>query len=253
MANKILIANWKMNPKTSAEAKKIFSNIQKGLAKVQGVEVTICPPAVFLPELSKIVGKRVTLGVQDLFYEKTGAYTGQISPSMVVGYKAKTAILGHSERRELGDSNAILARKARHVLNEGMNVVLCVGEKERTDEGDYLTFVRDELEAVLAVLKKTDLKRFIVAYEPTWAIGKSAEDALEVAALYETVLFIRKILIEKFGRALAEKVPILYGASVKIENAKELVEKGGVDGLLVGSASLDPKQFIAIAKIIVTK
>lgn len=252
MANKILIANWKMNPKTAVEAKKIFSETQKGLAKIQGVDVYICPPVVFLPELSKVT-KKVVLGAQDLFYEKTGAYTGQVSPHMVIGYKAKLAILGHSERRALGESNDLLARKARHVLNEGMSVALCVGEKERTDEGDYLTFVREELEAVLAVLKKNDLKRFIIAYEPMWAIGKSADDALDVSALYEMVLFIRKILIEKFGRAPAEKVPILYGASVKVENAQELVEKGGVDGLLVGSASLDPKQFLAIAKVIVTK
>lgn len=252
MANKILVANWKMNPKSAVEAKKIFTETQKGLAKIQGVDVYVCPPVVFLPELSK-TAKRVVLGTQDLFYEKTGAFTGQVSPQMVVGYKAKLALLGHSERRALGESNDIVARKVRHALNEGMSVLLCIGENERSDEGDYLTFVREELEAVLTVLKKNDLKQLHIAYEPTWAIGKGAEDALAVSALYEMVLYIRKILIEKFGRAPAEKVPILYGASVKIENAQELLEKGGVDGLLVGSASLDPKQFLSIAKIIVTK
>ena len=255
MANKIVIANWKMNPKTIGEAKKILLGIHKGLATMSGIDVYICPPVVFLPELSTASKgkKNFSFGVQDVFYEETGAYTGQMSPDMVKAYKATLTILGHSERRELGETNEIVTRKVRHALAKGMTVVLCVGERERTDEGDYFTFIRDELEAVLSGMKRADLKKIIIAYEPIWAIGKRAEEALDVPALYEMVLFIRKILTEHFGRAPAQKVPILYGASVKADNAGEFVVEGGVNGLLVGSASLDSKQFISISKAVVTK
>lgn len=254
MANKIVIANWKMNPKTSAEAKKIFSGIHKGLAKMDGVDVAICAPTIFLPELAKLLkSKKLSLGVQDVFYEGTGAFTGQVSPEMVKPFKVTHTILGHSERRELGESNDFVARKAHYALNKGMTVVFCIGERERTDEGDYLTFIREELEAVLKGMKRTDLKRFVIAYEPIWAIGKRAEEALDAPALYEMVLYIQKILIEQFGRAPAQKVPILYGGSVKQENAEDFIVNGGVNGLLVGGASLDIQQFLGIIKASITK
>lgn len=255
MSNTILIANWKMNPKNFGEAKKILLGTQKGLATVRGVDVYVCPPVVFLPELSKSIKgrKNFTFGVQDIFYEETGAYTGQISPEMVKSYKATLAILGHSERREFGESNEFVARKVHSAIAKGMTTVLCVGERERSDEGDYFTYIRDELEAVLSGVKRGDLKKIMIAYEPIWAIGKRAEEALDVPSLYEMVLFIRKILTEHFGRAPAQKVPILYGGSVKADNAEQFVKEGGVDGLLVGSASLNPKEFIAISKSILTK
>jgi len=242
-----------MNPKTVREAKNIFSEVQKNVSKIEGVDVYVCPPAIFLPELSKVVRKKVVLGVQDVASEKEGAYTGQISPVMANQYKAQISILGHSERRALGESSELVAKKVRNALSGKMKVVLCIGETERGDDGVYYTFVREELEVVLNILKNTDLKNLIIAYEPMWAIGKQASDALDVVSVQEMVLFIRKILIERFGRTSAGKVPILYGASVKVENAQDFIVQGGVDGLLVGSASLDPKQFTSIAKAIVSK
>jgi triosephosphate isomerase len=253
MSNKILIANWKMNPKSLTEAKRIYKALH-GLDKVNGLDTFVCPPVVYLPELSKEPrGRKVVLGVQDIFCEEKGAYTGQISPSMVLGYKAKLAILGHSERRVLGESSELVGKKVHHVIEKGLMAVLCVGEQERSEEGGYYTYIRDELEAGLAGVKRLDLKKLMIAYEPIWAIGKSAEEALDIPSLYEMVLFIRKILVERYGRAPAEQVPILYGGSVKAGNAKELVSAGGVDGLLVGSASLEPKEFINIATAIVRK
>ena len=243
---KIVIANWKMNPVTPAEAKRIYAGTVKGATKLRGVHVSVCPPFVFLPELAKGTSKKVTLGVQDVFYEEDGAYTGQTSPKMAKGYKAKLAIVGHSERRALGESNELVGRKARHAIEVGMTAVLCVGERERNEEGEYYTFIKDELEAALIGLKRKDLDKLIIAYEPIWAIGKRAEEALDTRSLFEMVLFIRKVLTERFGRAPADRVPILYGGSVKAENAGTFITEGGVDGLLVGSASLDPKQFTQI-------
>lgn len=254
MSKRIIVANWKMNPVSTPEAKKIFAETKKGASKLRDVEVYVCPPFVFLPDLAKMKAtSKVTLGTQDLFYESRGAYTGQVSPKMVKEYKTKIAILGHSERRALGENNALIGKKARHVIDEGMTALVCVGESERNDEGGYYTFIRNELEVVLEHLKKADLKKLIIAYEPIWAIGRRAEEALDTKALYEMVLFIKKVLIERFGRAPAERVPVLYGGSVKASNAQMFVHEGGVDGLLVGSASLDPKEFITICKETIKK
>ncbi len=244
MKQKIVIANWKMNPMTPKEAKRIFIGTVKGVAHVKGVRVTICPPTIFLSELSKEnKGTKVRLGVQDLYSEDAGAYTGQTAPAMALAYKAKIAILGHSERRALGESHGMVGNKVRHAIHKGFTAVLCVGERERNDEGAHFTYVREELEAVFAGLKRVELANLVIAYEPVWAIGKSAAEAMQTRDLYEMSLYIRKILIERFGRANADLVPILYGGSVKGDNAAAFVRDGGVDGLLVGSASLDPKQF----------
>jgi triosephosphate isomerase (TIM) len=250
MSQKIVIANWKMNPTKPADAKKTYSAIQKGAAKIKGVNMYVCPPAIFLPELAKLKSVRnVQLGVQDLSHEESGAYTGQTSSSMVKGYKAKLAILGHSERRAIGETNAVVGQKVLHAIKAGFQVVLCVGESARSEEGDYYTFIREEIETALSGVKKADISKLTIAYEPIWAIGKQAEEALDAPALYEMVLFIRKVLIEKYGRAPAENIPILYGGSVKPENTKEFLVVGQVDGLLVGSASLNPKQFLDITTI----
>ncbi len=249
MTNKIVMANWKMNPATLSEAKKIFNGVKKGMTKVKGVDVHVCPPFVFLPEIAKLAtSKKVLLGAQDSFYEESGAYTGQISPKMLKNFKVKTVILGHSERRALGESNKLIGRKVRHAIDEGMMAVLCVGESKRTDEGDYYKFIRSELEAVFSEIRRVDLKKLIIAYEPIWAIGKRAEEALSTSDLYEMILFIRKVVTEHFGRAPAQRLPILYGGSVKGENAKEFIAEGGADGLLVGGASLKPAEFLEIIK-----
>jgi triosephosphate isomerase len=245
--NKLVIANWKMNPKTPAEAKRIYTGILKGVAKTKGVQVVVCPPTVFLPELAKLgTTSKVRLGVQDLFSEDAGAFTGQTSAPMAKAYKATYAILGHSERRELGESNALVGQKVRHAIKQGLTAVLCVGERARSDDGAYYTFIRDELEAAFAGLKRVQLTKLVIAYEPIWAIGKSAAEAMQTHELYEMSLYIRKLLIERFGRNSANNVAILYGGSVKAENAANIMQGSTVDGLLVGSASLDPKEFSAI-------
>jgi triosephosphate isomerase len=171
---------------------------------------------------------------------------------MAKGYKAKGAILGHSERRQLGESNDLVGNKVRYVIRQGFTAVLCVGEQERNDEGTHFTYIRDELEAAFAGLKRVELAQLVIAYEPIWAIGKTAVDAMKTRDLFEMVLYIRKLLIERFGRTSADQVSILYGGSVKPENAVSLMKEGGIDGLLVGGASLDPKQFISIVNAVQT-
>lgn len=253
LQKKLIVANWKMNPLKVAEARRIFTGTQKGVSAVQGVQTVICPPFLFLPELAKAQkGAKVLLGTQDLFYEESGAFTGQTSPAMAKGFKGKYAIIGHSERRKQGENNEVVGRKVHAVIAEGITAVLCVGERERNEEGMYYTFIREELEAVFAGLKRKDLDKLVIAYEPIWAIGKRANEAIQTRDLMEMVLYIKKLLIERFGRKPASNVAVLYGGSVKEGNAAEFMSEGGVDGLLVGSASLDPKQFIGIVKTVAT-
>ncbi len=242
-----VIANWKMNPGKPSEAKKLFAGIKLGVTKERRVEVVVCPPHPFLGELTKeLRGSKVKLGVQDLSFKDTGAYTGEVSAPMVQAYKATYVLIGHSERRELGEGNDLVARKVEYAIASGLRVVLCVGERERRDDGAYFAFIAEELTTALAGMKRKDLERLMIAYEPVWAIGKTAQDAMTTEALYEMVLFIRKVLSELFGRAYVARVPILYGGSAKAENAAELVTEGGTDGLLVGSASLVSKEFTKI-------
>lgn len=243
----LVVANWKMNPLSVREAKKVYTDIKAGIRTIKGVEVVVCPPVIFLPELAKEKRSvRMTLGVQDLSSEEQGAYTGQIASAMVLEYKATWAILGHSERRALGETNEVVAQKVLHTIQKGLSPLLCVGESERNDEGAHYTFVRAQLEAVFAVLKRKDIEKLTVAYEPVWAIGKHAEDAMQSPQLFEMALYIRKLLIERYGRKIADHVRVLYGGSVKSDNVTDIVREGGVDGVLVGSASLNAQEFCTV-------
>jgi triosephosphate isomerase len=250
MHKKLIVANWKMNPTTPSRARLVAASIAKTAKKHKAAEVVICPPTVFLSELAKARQRSVALGVQDIFYEEQGAYTGQTSPAMLVSYRARFAILGHSERRALGETNELVGRKVRYAMEQGITPIACVGERERSEDGSYYFFVREELEAILSGLRRKDLAKLVIAYEPIWAIGKRAEEAMQPRELNEMVLFIRKVLTEEFGRKPAGTVRILYGGSVKGDNAHEILEEGGVDGLLVGSASLQPREFAKIIQAV---
>ncbi len=246
----LIVANWKMHPTLAKEAKKLLLGTVASVSGVKGVQVAVCPPALFLPELAKELRgrKAIELGAQDVSTASGGAHTGELSLPMLLPYKVKWVILGHSERRERGETNDDVRAKVRVALAGGVHAIVCVGERERSDDGTYYTFVRDEVAAALADVKRADLARITLAYEPVWAIGKSADHALQAGDLFEMSLFLRKLLVERFGRPAAASVPILYGGSVKPENAAALIRDGGVQGLLIGSASLDPRGFGEIVR-----
>lgn len=251
MQTPLIVANWKMNPATPKEAKKLFTRIRSNISKTRGVQVVVCPPYVYVSDLARgLSGTKVVLGAQDLFYEEQGAFTGQISASMLKSYKANHVIIGHSELRALGESNEMVRSKVQQGIRSGMKVILCVGERDRNDDGTHYKVVREQLDVVCEGLKRVELASLIIAYEPVWAIGKRADQAMGVAELYEMSLFIRKLLIERFGRKSAEQVRLLYGAAVKPENAAEHLMGGGVEGFLVGSASLNAEQFTGIVEAV---
>ena len=252
MTKKIIVGNWKMNPLTLKEAEKLFSGVAKGISSVKKTarktEVVICPPFLYLEKLRKI-SKKIFLGAQDAFFGDIGAFTGEVSGEMLYNIGVRYVILGHSERRVLGENNSDVNKKIKASLAAGLVPILCVGENVRDESHSYFNFVKTQLEECLLSVSKTIISKIIIAYEPIWAISSTPnrKDATSADSL-EMAIFIRKVLSDKFGKE-AIQMRIIYGGSVNEKNAEDFLKNGGVDGLLVGRASLDAKKFIEIIKI----
>jgi triosephosphate isomerase len=249
MSKKIIIGNWKMNPLTLKEAEKLFSIVAKNVARTKKTEIVICPPFVYLAELAQIRTSKIKLGAQDAFWGDTGAFTGEVSVDMLYEMGARYVILGHSERRALGESNGQVNKKIKGALASGLRPILCVGESERDHNHGYFSLVKNQLEECLVGVSKSSMAKIVIAYEPIWAISSTPErrDATSDDSR-EMVIFIRKILSDRFGRE-ANGTRILYGGSVNEKDAEDFLENGGVDGLLAGRASLNAKKFTEIIKI----
>lgn len=245
----LVIGNWKMNPPTTNAAKRLFREIKNGVARAGAAPVVIAPPFVYLSELKKIQSgsKKVVLGSQDVFWERSGAYTGEISIPMLKDLSVTHVIIGHSERRARGVTDDEVNLCAKAVLAAGLTAVVCVGEKERDTHGNYLSFVEKQARAALSGISKAKLARLTIAYEPIWAIGTGA--TATPADVHEMKLFIQKVLTHVYGRNYASKIRILYGGSVHAKNAEELLREGEADGFLIGGASLKPDEFVDIVQI----
>jgi triosephosphate isomerase len=247
MSKKIIIGNWKMNPLTSKEAEKLFSGVMKGITGIKKTEVVVCSPFIYIEKLKKI-SRKIFLGAQDAFWGEVGAFTGEISGEMLSTLGVKYVILGHSERRGLGESNSDVNKKIKAVLTAGLVPVLCVGENTRDESHAYFNFVKTQIEECLAGVSKNSISKIIIAYEPVWAISSTAErkDATPGDCL-EMAIFIRKTLSDKFGPD-AGRTRIIYGGSANEKDARDFLQNGGIDGLLPGRASLDAKKFVEIVK-----
>ncbi len=253
MKKKIIIGNWKMNPFTEKEAEKLFSNVSKNISRLKNTEVVVCPPFLYLENIRKISAKnfkKISLGAQDAFYGDAGPFTGEISPEMLYDIGARYVILGHSERRALGESNELINKKIKGALASGLIPVICVGEQERDHNHGYFNIVKTQVSECLRGISKDLISKIIVAYEPVWAISSTvgrrdatAEDSSEMA------IFIRKVLSDLSSPQIAAKTKIIYGGSVNEKDSRDFLENGGVSGLLVGKASLDIKKFTEIVKI----
>jgi triosephosphate isomerase len=207
----------------------------------------LCPPYLYLEKLKKI-SRKIILGAQDAFGGDVGPFTGEVSAEMLYGLDVKYVILGHSERRALGESNSDVNKKIKGTLAIGVRPILCVGESARDESHSYFNFVKAQIEECLAGVSKNSISKIIIAYEPIWAISTTPDrrDATPDDSR-EMTIFIRKVLADKFGKE-AYQVRILYGGSVNEKDASGFLHDGGVDGLLVGRASLDAKKFIEIVK-----
>lgn len=246
-AKKLVIANWKMNPGAIGDAKKLFLDTRTASSRLAHVETVVAPPFPFLAELRKLSsGKRTLLGAQNVHFEKSGAYTGEVSAPMLLSLGVSHVIVGHSERREMGETDESVNKKIHALTKAGLTAVVCVGERERDAAGAYLGFVEEELIAAFQGVTKKQLKNVVIAYEPIWAIGTGNTATPEDA--YEMRIFIQKIMTDRYDRKAAMNVPVLYGGSVKAANAESLLSDGECDGFLVGGASLKAKEFGVILK-----
>jgi triosephosphate isomerase len=245
---KFVAGNWKMNT-TLAEAKSLASAIAKGVGTDDRVTVAVCPPFPWLVPVAEVLkGSAVALGAQDVYSEKKGAFTGEVSPAMLIETGCKYVLVGHSERRHvLGESDAIVNHKVHTALEEGLHVILCVGETlaERERNLKERVFQRQVL-AACAGLTDEQFSRLVFAYEPVWAIGTGKVATPEQAQ--EAHANIRSRMQMFYGEKIASALPILYGGSVTAENAAGLVNLPDVDGVLVGGASLKADSFLAIVK-----
>ena len=245
----LVVANWKMNPKSLADAKTLFVAVRKKVGNQRNVTVVVAPPSIYLSDLARLSPSgRIGIGAQSIWPEPTGAHTGEVSAPMVVSAGATYIIIGHSERRAEGvDDDGVRAR-VRAALRSKVTPIVCVGESSRDDGGEFYSVLEDQLTAALGGLKKAEVARTVIAYEPIWAIGSGTTPSAE--DIQETRLFIDKCLTKLTDRATAQKVIILYGGSVKETSAGELYRAGGVDGFLVGGASLKPDSFAGIVNAV---
>jgi len=250
---KLVVGNWKMYPKTLSAGKKIAEAIKKNgtRAHLRGrrgqIKVVLCPPACFVaPLLGQLKRSPIAVGAQNAFITDEGAFTGEISPAALKDLGVAYVILGHSERRALGEDDTVVAQKIIAAVKAKLKVILCVGEHVRDDAGTYFTEVGKELRASLAGLPKSETKHLIIAYEPIWAIGAKALRAALPKDFREMSIFIRRNLVDRFGKKAGFAIPILYGGSVDDRNAEGFLSLGGADGFLVGRASLDAEKFSRI-------
>jgi triosephosphate isomerase (TIM) len=254
MSKSILVANWKNSPSSLTEAKTLVKGLSAKKILYKKTHLFVAPPLPYFDLVSEKIKSYAHLASQDIPLA-TKTTTGAVTPDILKSFGVKLAIIGHSERRALGETSLDVSQKIKIALRAGITPLVCVGEPSRDEDGDYFEFLREEIESSLAGLNRKNLtiSGIAIAYEPIWAIGKDAESAIEPADLSETIIFIKKVLSSMFGRSVAEKVPILYGGSVEPTNAISLLHETGIRGFLVGHASLDAKSFYKIAEALISK
>jgi triosephosphate isomerase len=242
----LIIGNWKLNPTTLGHAKRLFLDIRKGIGRrKRDVTIMVAPPFPFISEMERLSpSQRIGLAAQDVFFENTGAYTGEVSVPMLKSVGVTAIIAGHSERRARGESDEEIYRDIQSILDARLTAIICVGERARDKEGNYFSVVEAQLRAALRDVTKRQLRYVVIAYEPVWAIGTGKTATPKDAE--EMKLFIQKLLTDRFGRSAARSVRILYGGSVKPGNTLPLLEDGTVDGFLVGGSSLRASDFVGI-------
>ena len=237
MRKKIVAGNWKMNM-TPAKAVELIDSLKNEI-NTNEVDVVVCPPFVCLPAvLEAVKGTNIAVGAQNMFYEESGAYTGEISPAMLTEIGVKYVVIGHSERREyFAETDETVNKKVKKAIEHGITPIMCCGETlEQRELGIAVDFIRTQIKSGLAGISAEDVKKVVIAYEPIWAIGTgktaTSEQAEEICAA------IRTVLGEVYGSETAEEVRIQYGGSVNGKNAAELFGMPNIDGGLVGGASL---------------
>lgn len=248
--NKLVVANWKMNPESLKEAESIYNGIFAIAKGLKNIDIVICPPFPFLSISPKLKNKNIKLGAQNLFYETSGSFTGQVSPKMLSNLGVKYIIVGHSESRSFGDTNDIVSKKILASLKAKITPILCIGESTRDNHGEYLSFIKNQIHECLSSISKIQIKNIVIAYEPVWAIGANAIREATPDEFIEMRIFIKRVITDTYGAKIANDISIIYGGSVHPENARSFIINGEADGLLIGRDSLVLKKFGAILSAI---
>ncbi len=251
MKRKIIVAgNWKMNVSYD-EALRLTGAFGKEVSSSNNMEVVVCPPAPYIPSIVQqfeMGNQNISVGGQNCHHEQKGAYTGEVSASMLASSGAKYVIIGHSERRaQFNERNELLNKKIGTALEAGLHVIYCVGETLEERRADHtLQVIKTQVTEGIANLTSQDLEKVVIAYEPVWAIGTG--ETASPAQAQEVHAYIRALIATYTSAEVAAFLSILYGGSMKPANARELIAQQDVDGGLVGGASLDEHQFIAIVR-----
>lgn len=248
MRRSIIAGNWKMN-KNIKEAIELANGIKRALFDEEACDIVLCPPFTALSEIGEItLNSNIGLSAQNCHWEESGAYTGEVSPSMLKGLGCRYVIVGHSERRQyFGETNEIVNKKVKALLIAGLNPIMCIGERlEERESGKAFAVVEDHLKGGLKDISADDVSKIIIAYEPVWAIGTGKTATPKQAG--EIHNFIREKLSELYSGETAALVRIQYGGSVKPENIADLMKQPDIDGALVGGASLKIDSFVKIVK-----
>ena len=249
MRTKIIAGNWKMN-KIATEAIAFARDLKVKILNIRKTGIVVCPPFTVLSIVNDILREsRAEVGAQNVHWESSGAYTGEISAEMIESVGCRHVIIGHSERRQLfGETNQLVNKKLAHVLTTSLNPIVCIGETlEQRQNGQTQNIVRTQLEEGLNGLTSDQLKRVVLAYEPVWAIGTGVTATPDQAD--EVHIFIRELIRNRFGQKAAESIPILYGGSVKPDNIQDLASRADIDGGLIGGASLSVASFVEMIKL----
>lgn len=247
MRTPIIAGNWKMN-KTAVESVAFANEIKEALNQIEGVDIVFCPPAINVPGVAEAVkGTKIGMGVQNMYFEENGAFTGELAPNMITPF-CQYVILGHSERRAyFGETDEGVNKKIKAALAHNLTPIVCVGESlEQNEAGETQSFVSGQVKAAFAGLTAAEAAQCIIAYEPIWAIGTGKSASVEQAG---SIIgrAVRDTIAEIFGTGTAQQIRIQYGGSVKPENIAAYMAHPDIDGALVGGASLKPA-FIELVK-----
>lgn len=250
MRRPIIAGNWKMN-KTAGEAVHLVQDLSYLVEDIDDVEMIVCPPFTSLKSIATVIEMdklNIGLGAQNIYWEESGAFTGEVSPLMLKDLNVDYVIVGHSERRKyFGETDRTVNEKVKAVLNHGMKLIVCVGETLDERENDQTdSVIQRQVPAALEGLAAYDMEKVVIAYEPIWAIGTGKTATPGQAN--DVIRHIRAIVGSKFDPELAQKIRIQYGGSVKPDNIAELMAEPDIDGALVGGASLDAESFAQIVK-----
>lgn len=250
MKRKIIVGNWKMNPTSLDEAQNIFKKIKRTAALLRSTQVIVCPPFPFIGKFAPMKGKTRNFGIgaQDVFYEEQGAFTGNVSAPMLRDLGLTHVIVGHSERRQAGETDEVVSKKARAALEIGLHPIICVGETTRDPQSMYLETLKNQIKNSLAGIPRKLMNQIVVAYEPVWAIG--AKEAMDPATIEEMTIFVKKVISDESDHESAISTPVLYGGAINFRNAPDIMVRGKVDGLLVGRESVNTPGFVELLKAV---